>query len=704
MSTTTATASTKPADNPLLFEGDHAPYDRIQASHVEPAMKWLLLDLEERLVALESNESSDLATLLRGLEEISDRAEKAWGAVDHLVSVATTDELRTAHEGMQPEVVTFFIRMGQSPALYQRFRAIRDDAAFDARPEVERRIVEATLREAKLAGVGLDGEAQARFNEISTEMAELSTKFSNNVLDSTKAFELILKDKAEVDGLPASFLGMAAQSARSAGHEAATPEDGPWRVGLDIPSYLPVMKHGKRRDLREKLHRAFVTRASSGDLDNAPLIDRILALREERSALLGYANHAEVSLATKMADSVEAVSALQEELLSNAKPAADVEFEQLQLFAAEGGAEEGGKLAHWDVAYWSERLREDRFDLDEEALRPYFPLPRVLSGMFWLANKLFEIDIEEADGDAPVWDEHVRFFHVKNKAGERIASFFLDAYARPENKRGGAWMNSAVGRSKNMAAQGQAMRLPTAYLVCNQSPPVDGKPSLMSFNEVNTLFHEFGHGLQHMLTTVDHGLAAGISGIEWDAVELPSQFMENWVYESDVMAQISGHFKTGLGLPEAELAKLRAARTFQSGAIIIRQLNFGMIDMELHSTYRTDSEQTVLDVQNQIAERASILPPLAEARFLCGFSHIFAGGYSAGYYSYKWAEVLSADAFAAFEEAGLENDEEVRRIGRTFRDTVLSMGGARHPMDVFKDFRGREPSTKALLRHAGLVS
>ena len=704
MPTTAATPTARPADNPLLFEGDLAPFDRIRAEHVEPAMRWLLADLGGALDRLEAQSGSELAPLLQGLEEIGDRLEKAWGAVDHLTSVYTSDELRAAHEALQPLVVLFMIRMGQSPVLYRRFQAIHEAASFAQRPEVERRIVEAALREAKLAGVGLEAAEQARFNAITAELAELSTKFSNHVLDATKAFELMLTDKADVEGLPASFLAMAAQNARAAGQTQATAEAGPWRVGLDAPSFTPYMKHGKRRELRERLYRAYLTRASEGELDNGPLIERILSLRGEEARLLGYANHAEISLASKMADSVEAVAALQEELLTSAKPAADREFQQLEAFAAERGAPDEGRLAHWDVAYWSERMREDRFDLDEESLRPYFPLPRVLDGLFALAKRLFGIQIEPADGQTAVWDESVRFFHVQDEGGRHIASFFLDPYARPANKRGGAWMNPAIGRSRRMAAAGQGMRLPSAYLVCNQAPPVDGRPSLMSFGEVRTLFHEFGHGLQHMLTTVEEGLASGISGIEWDAVELPSQFMENWIYEPDVMAEISAHIETGESLPAAELAKLRAARTFLSGNMVLRQLNLGMIDMELHSSYVPGGEESIHALHARISERTSVLAPLPEGRFLCGFSHIFAGGYAAGYYSYKWAEVLSADAFAAFEEAGLDNAAAIERIGRAFRDTVLAIGGARHPMDVFKDFRGREPSTQALLRHSGLAA
>ncbi len=689
----------KPIDNPLLFTADLAPFELIESWHVEPAMLWLLSDLERELVELESDSSTELDDLLGGLEQLSARLGKAWGAVSHLLGVANSEELREAHNKIQPLVVAISLRLSQSPALYRRFKAFRGAPDFDARPEVERRVVEARLLKAELSGVSLEHEQQARFTEIASELAELSTRFSNNLLDATKAYELLLEDPAEVVGLPTSYLAQAAQSAQAAGHEGATAEQGPWRIGLDMPSVVPFLKHSRRRDLRELLFRALTSLASSGETDNGPLIDRILELRSESAQLLGYANHGEVSLASKMAESVASVDVFHEDLLTIAYPAALAEHRELQAFA-----EEEGELEPWDIAHWTERLRSERYDLDEEALRAYFPLPKVLEGLFGLARKLFGIEVKPADGEQQVWNPEVRYFRVEDLQGKPLASFFLDPYSRPGTKRGGAWMNSAVGRSRRLATGADEVRLPTAYMVCNQTPPLDGQPSLMSVREVTTLFHEFGHCLQHMLSTVDEGLASGISGIEWDAVELPSKFMENWIYVPEVMASISTHHETGEPLPQADLERLQAARTFRAGGLLLAQLRQGMLDMNLHSKYDPSGEQSVLDVERALAKRTRVVPPLPEARVLCSFRHIFAGAYSAGYYSYRWAEVLSADAFAAFEEAGLGDVAQLERVGRAFRDTILASGGSRHPLDVFKDFRGRAPSTEALLRHAGLSS
>ncbi|NJL46151.1 MAG: M3 family metallopeptidase, partial [Leptolyngbyaceae cyanobacterium SM2_3_12] len=468
----------------------------------------------------------------------------------------------------------------------------------------------------------------------------------------------------------------------------------------DYPSYIPFLQHSRRRDLREKLYRAFITRASQGDLDNAPIIEETLALRQEMAQLLGYDSYAELSIARKMASSVEAIETLMEELRSASFDTASQELKDLKAFAQEKGATEADSLTHWDTAFWAERVREEKYGLNDEELRPYFPLPQVLNGLFALAHRIFDVTIAPADGEAPIWHPDVRYFKVLNGDDEPIAHFYLDPYSRPAEKRGGAWMDDCINRSK----VAERVRLPVAYLVCNQAPPVDGKPSLMTFRDVETLFHEFGHGLQHMLTQVDYTGAAGINNVEWDAVELPSQFMENWCYHRDTLLTLARHYETGEPLPEDLYQKIAAARTFMTGNAILRQVRFGWVDLELHHRYRADGPETVEAVNRRIAATASILPPLPEDAFLCAFSHIFAGGYAAGYYSYFWAEVLSADAFAAFEEAGLDNEAALAETGHRFRDTVLALGGSRHPMEVFKAFRGREPSTQALLRHRGLVA
>jgi oligopeptidase A len=464
------------------------------------------------------------------------------------------------------------------------------------------------------------------------------------------------------------------------------------------------MEHARRRDLREHLYRAHITRAGEGELDNGPLIAKILALRAEKAGLLGYGSFAELSLASKMAPDVAAVQQLLEQLREASVGAAERELAELQEFAATHPEHpQAEPLALWDVMFWAERLREDRYDYSEEELRAWFPLPVVLDGLFDLARRLFGVQVESADGDAPVWHEDVRFFRVRDDAGAPIASFYLDPYSRPGEKNGGAWMDECVVRSKLLAAPNEACRLPVAHVICNQAPPVDGKPSCMSFMEVETLFHEFGHSLQHMLTTVDYGLASGIRNVEWDAVELASQFMENWCYQRETVNHISAHVDSGEPLPDVLFTKLDAARTYRAGSDMLRQLYFGFTDLALHDGFDPAGDETAFDVQRRVAERTTVLPPLPEDRFLCSFGHIFAGGYAAGYYSYKWAEVLSADAFGAFEEAGLDDSVNVAATGRRFRDTVLALGGSEHPMEVFKHFRGREPTPDALLRHSGLA-
>ena len=682
--------------NPLLIGKGLPPFNEIKAEHVVPAMTQILAELDQRVSKLEKDVTPTWAGLVEPLTEIEERLNWSWGVVGHLMSVKNSPQLREAYEAMQPEIVKFYNKLSQSKPLYEAFKGIKEGAEWDKLESAQKRIVESSIRDFELSGVGLEGQAKERFNQIQLELAELSTKFSNNVLDATKAFKLKLTDKKDVEGLPPSALGLMAQTAKAEGNEDATPENGPWVVTLDYPSYIPFMKYATNRELREKLYKAFVSRASSGELDNRGNIDRILELRKEKANILGFANFAELSLARKMAPDVAAVQQLQDELRVASYDAAVKEFEELKAFA-------GQDLMNWDTTFWAEKQREAKFDFKEEELRPYFSLPRVLDGLFGLANRIFGVTISAADGKAPVWQEDVRYFQIADENGEAIAFFFLDPYSRPAEKRGGAWMNDCIGRAK-MTVEGKTeTRLPVAYLTCNQTPPVDGKPSLMTFGEVTTLFHEFGHGLQHMLTTIDFSGAAGINNVEWDAVELPSQFMENWCYDRPTLFGMAKHYETGETLPEEYYQKLVAAKNYMSGSGMLRQLHFGMLDMELHSNYEPGGEETPSDVRDRLAKTTSVLPPIPEDNFLCAFGHIFAGGYAAGYYSYKWAEVLSADAFAAFEEAGLEDEEAVRTVGKRFKDTVLSLGGSLHPMEVFQTFRGREPQTEPLLRHSGLL-
>ncbi len=691
-------------DNPLLIGKGLPPFEAIAPEHIVPAIRQLLAELDAELASLEVNIQPTWSGLVEPLDRLVERLQWSWGIVGHFMGVKNSPELREAYETVQPNVVQFFNKLNQSQPIYEAFKTLRASDNWESLESAQQRIVEAAIKDAELSGIGLAGEKREYFNNIQLELAELTTKFGNHVLDATKDFSLTLRNKSEIDGLPPSLTSLAAQAARAAGEENATAEDGPWRITLDFPSFGPFMQHSTRRDLREKLYKAFISRASSGELDNTPLIERILQLRQEKAQLLGFDSYAELSLASKMAPNVAAVEALLEELRRASYDAAAKEFEELKVFAASKGAPESSDLKHWDVGFWSERQREEKFDFSAEELRPYFPLPQVLNGLFSLVQRLFEVNITAADNQAPVWHEDVRYFQVADETGEVIAYFYLDPYSRPAEKRGGAWMNDCIGRAKITEENGTAtIRKPVAYLVCNQTPPVDGKPSLMTFGEVETLFHEFGHGLQHMLTKVDYAGAAGINNVEWDAVELPSQFMENWCYHRETLLGMAKHYETGESLPEHYYQKLLAARNYMSGTTMLRQLHFSFVDIELHHRYQPGGNESVTDVRNRIAKTTTILPTLPEDAFLCSFGHIFAGGYAAGYYSYKWAEVLSADAFAAFEEAGIDSDS-MATTGKRFRDTVLALGGSKQPMEVFKSFRGREPSTAPLLKHSGLAT
>lgn len=696
--------ATATVTNPLLIGKGLPPFEAIKPEHVVPAMTQLLAELDTELVTLENNVTPTWHNLVEPLDRLGERLMWSWGIVGHLMGVKNSPELRAAYETVQPQVIQFSNKLNQSQPLYKAFKALRNDHEWSNLEPAQQRIVEAAIKDAELSGVGLEGEKRERFNAIQLELGELSTKFGNNVLDATKAFSMTLTSPDEVDGLPPSALSLAAQAAREQGAEGATPENGPWRITLDYPSYVPFMQHSTRRDLREKIYKAFISRASTGELDNTSLIERILELRQEKAQLLGFNSFAELSLATKMAPNVDAVEALLEELRGASYDAARQDLEELKVFAASKGTTEANDLKHWDISFWAERQREEKFAFSAEELRPYFPLPQVLDGLFALVKRLFGVTVTAADGQAPVWHEDVRYFQITDETNTPIANFYLDPYSRPAEKRGGAWMNDCIGRAKITEAGTTTTRLPVAYLICNQTPPVDDQPSLMTFNEVETLFHEFGHGLHHMLTKVDYAGAAGINNVEWDAVELPSQFMENWCYDRPTLFGMAKHYQTGETLPEHYYRKLLAARHYMSGSGMLRQLHLSLVDLELHHRYLPGGEETPVDVRNRLAKTTSILPPLPEDAFLCAFGHIFAGGYSAGYYSYKWAEVLSADAFAAFEDAGLDNEEAIASTGKRYRDTVLALGGSLHPMEVFKAFRGREPSTAPLLRHSGLAT
>ncbi len=688
-------------DNPLLAISGLPPFDRIEPGHVQPAVEQVLSDASTQIEALEKNVTPTWDGLIKPMDEIGRRFEYAWGPVSHLFGVKNSPELREAYEAVLPQMVDFGLRVKQSEPLYQALKAMKEGDEWASFKVAQQRIVSDKLLDAELAGIGLTGDKRKRFNEIARELSEISTQFANHVLDATKAWSLTITDLADVEGLPSSLLQMAAQAHNEASAEDddghATPEEGPWRITLEAPSFIPFMKHSRKRELREQVYRAYVTRASEGELDNTDLCRRILKLRKEQARLLGFDTYAEVSLSQKMASDAAAVQEMFETLRAASWEGAQADLQEIQDLATERGQDE--PLGHWDIAYWADQLREQKFKFSEEDLRPYFPHERVLDGLFSLVNRLFGITVVAADDQAPKWNQDVRYFYIQNEAGEMIAAFYYDPYSRPVNKRGGAWMDDCLTRRQTESG----LQIPVAHLVCNCTPPVGDKPSLMTFREVETLFHEFGHGLQHMLTTVDYPDAAGISGVEWDAVELPSQFMENWCYHRPTLMGMTSHYETGEPLPEELYEKVCEARTYRAGSDMLRQLTFGMTDMALHADFDPDGDETIFDVQRRIMEQTSVLPMFEADRFLCSFQHIFSGGYAAGYYSYKWAEVLSADAFAAFEEAGLDDDVAVEKTGHRFRDTVLSEGGGRHPMDIYRDFRGREPSPAALLRHNGLI-
>ncbi len=688
------------AQNPLLKNLGLPHFDEIHPDHVVPAVREIIRESLDRLAKTEKNLQPTWEGVMKPLEEMSREISGAVGPVTHLLGVKNSEELRQAYQTVQGEIVDLSLRISQSEPIFNAMKKLQASDDWARLFPAQKRIVEENIRNARLSGIELTGEKKERFNTISKRLSEISTKFSNNVLDATKAFSLVIENKADMEGMPRSFKAMAAQSYNMKNKvTSATAENGPWLVTLDYPSFGPFMQHNRNRALREKVYRVSVTKAAGNDWNNAPIIEEILRLRREKAQLLGFKSFAELSLATKMANDVAAVDSLENELLVASKPFAEKEFKELQEFAKKNGLNDN--LRNWDISFYAERLREQKYAYTDEELRPYFPMPKVLSGLFQLVEKLFGVKIRRSTDKVAVWHADVSFYDVFDAKDEKIASFYLDPYSRPENKRGGAWMDTCIDRG---VYRGERF-IPVAYLVCNGRPPVDGKPSLMDFSEVETLFHEFGHGLQHMLTRVDFLSAAGINGVEWDAVELPSQFMENWCYHEPTLMGLTSHVDTNAQLPVELFNKIKMAKNYRAASIMLRQLHFGMVDMELH--HRFDPQlpvDKIWEMNQEISRKVLVLPPLPEDRFLCSFSHIFAGGYAAGYYSYKWAEVLSADAFSAFEEAGLDDPKKVAEVGKRFRETVLALGGSEHPSEVFRKFRGRDPKTDALLRHSGLVS
>ncbi|MEO8716833.1 MAG: M3 family metallopeptidase [Burkholderiales bacterium] len=670
-------------DNPLLEFSGLPRYADVRPAHVAPAIDLLLA--EARAAAARA-EQAPLAweTFVEPLEDASERLGRAWGLVSHLHAVLDNPELRAAYNENLPKLTQFWTELGHNEALFAKYRALRESPAYAALAPARQRIVDNALRDFRLGGAELAAQVKPRYAQIQDELARLGAKFSENLLDATNAFTLVIEDAARLAGIPADVL------------QAAKQDGAPgWKFTLHMPSYLPVMQYAEDRTLREAMYRASATRAAEfgkPELDNTPLIARILPLRREAARLLGYPSYAELSLVPKMAESPAQVIEFLEDLARRARPHAERDLEELQAFARD--ELRLSRLEAWDLSFASERLRQRRYAFSDQEVKQYFPEDAVLAGLFRLVQTLYGVRI--APASAPLWHDEARFFDVRDARGALVGQFYMDLYAR-ETKRGGAWMDDAVSRRR----RGDSVQAPIARLVCNFSRPVGGKPALFTHDEVLTLFHEFGHGLHHLLTRIDDLGVSGINGVEWDAVELPSQFMENFCWEWDVLRHMTRHVDTGAPLPRALYDKMLAAKNFQSGLAMLRQIEFAVFDMRLHWDFEPEAQRTVLDLLSEVRARIAVLVPPEWNRFPNSFSHIFAGGYAAGYYSYKWAEVLSADAYGAFEEA---SDVLDASTGARFRDEVLAVGGSRPAADSFRAFRGREPSVEALLRHNGMIA
>ena len=682
-------------NNPFYKVPYYPAFDKMTPKAAESALKVLLEEAYSELDKLESDFVPTWEGLICSLHNAKKDLLDAWGLLNHMLSVMNNDEWRRVQESMQPEIIKFGQRVGQSRKFYDGYKVIRD-SGIGIDP-VKQRILDKMIQGAEQSGVALEAELQEKFNNIQMELGQASTKFSNNLLDARKAYSLTLTTEDEAEGLPSDLRAITSAAAKADGAEEATAEKGPWKITLDYAVYGPFMKHSRNRSAREKLYREYVTMASGGKTDNEPLINSILEYEQECATILGYKNAAEISLSNKMTPDVAAVYNLFDELSAASRDKLIEEQAQLLEFAKANGFKEES-LQPWDLSFWAERQREKLYDYSEEEVSHYFQFPKVLKGMFKLVERIFNISITEATGDVPAWHEDVRFYRVSDADENPMACFYLDPYSRPATKRGGAWMNEFRTREKT---EDGSIVLPMAVMCCNQSIPVGDKPSLMRMGEVVTLFHEFGHALQHMLTHVEEPQVSGINGVEWDAVEIASQFMENWCYDEKTLKAISEHIDTGEELPDELFNKIVKAKNYLSATAMMRQLFLGATDMDLYSKYPDPKWKTPNDVKCDNAEKY-LYPMIDEDRFLCSFAHIFGGGYSAGYFSYKWSEVLSADCFAAFEEAGLDNKESIKETGMRLRKTIMGQGGGTHPMEVFKAFRGRKPNTEALLQHCGL--
>ncbi|OSP48961.1 oligopeptidase A [Aeromonas hydrophila] len=679
-------------NNPLLTMDSLPPFSQIQPDQVQPAVTQAIADCKQKISdVLAQRDPHTWDSLIAPLEEVNDRLARIWSPVSHLNSVLNSEALRAAHDACLPLLSEFQTYVGQHEGLYQAYRELAESDDFPLLSGAQRKEIQNTLRDFRLSGIGLPAEAQQRYGEIQARLSELASRFSNNVLDATQGWSKLVTDEAELAGLPQSAQAAARQLAELKGKEG-------WLFTLDIPSYLPVMMYADNRALRAELYEAFTTRASdqgpnAGKWDNSAIMTELLALRRELAQLLGFANYAELSLATKMADKPEQVVNFLTDLAAKSLPQGKAELEEIRAFAAEQHGQL--ELAAWDLAYYAEKLKQHKFSISDEQLRPYFPASKVVKGLFEVVKRVFGMKVRERLG-IDTWHPDVRFYDIFDAEDELRGSFYLDLYAR-EHKQGGAWMDVCLGRRYR---QDGSLQKPVAYLTCNFNGPVDGKPALFTHNEVVTLFHEFGHGIHHMLTRIDVAGVAGINGVAWDAVELPSQFLENWCWESEALAFISGHHETGEPLPADLLEKMLTARNFQAAMQMLRQLEFALFDFRLHQEFDPASTDQIPALLDEVRSQVAVMTPPAFNRFQHSFSHIFAGGYAAGYYSYKWAEVLSADAFSRFEEEGIFNPA----TGQSFLKNILEKGGSKEPMELFRAFRGREPQVDALLRHSGIAA
>ncbi|HZF16945.1 MAG TPA: M3 family metallopeptidase [Steroidobacteraceae bacterium] len=670
--------------NPLLDLGRLPHFDCIEAAHVAPAVLETLAENRAALARLLEQPAPAFASLIEPMEQMQHRLMRVWSPVSHLNAVANNEAMRVAYNTCLPLLTEYSTEIGQNEVLYRAYRSIAEDPAtlLDA---TQRRLLEHALRDFRLAGVGLPEDSKARYKAIMQELVTLQARFEENVLDCMNAWTKVVAAADELAGVPPHVIARARESAAARGIDG-------WLLTLDQPNYVAVITHADSESLRREFYEAWQTRAAPGShhdarWDNTALIEAIVKLRHEAAGLIGYRSFAALSLATKMAKSGEEVLAFLSELAEHCVPVARREFAELAGFA-------GRPLNAWDIAYYSERLQQQRHHIADEELRPYFPLPRVLAGLFRVAERLYGIRIRERAG-IPVWHADARYFDVLDGTGQVAGGFYLDAFARP-NKRSGAWMDECVGHKRI----GGAIAAPVAYLVCNFSPPIGGRPSLLTHDEVLTLFHEFGHGLHHLLTTVPYPSLAGINGVPWDAVELPSQFMENYAWSPEVLGWISGHFETGAALPEEKLRRLLGTRAFLAGLQSVRQLEFALFDFRLHSEFEPGRGARAAEIIAEVRARVAVVPHPPLNRFANSFTHIFSGGYAAGYYSYKWAEVLAADVFAAFEESGIFTAEVARR----FLGSILSRGGSRDALEAFVEFRGRKPDIRPLLRQNGIAA